>query len=92
VVDATVATGGVVLLTADHGNVEQMIDPETGGVQTAHTLNPVECILIGPEEAVRGVSLHGPGVLADVGATVLSLLGLAIPGEMDGHDLTKPRT
>ena len=87
VVEAALALGGVILITADHGNAEQMIDPETGGVQTAHTLNPVECILVGPDAEVAGTALHGPGVLADVGVTVMSLLGLPIPQQMDGRDL-----
>ena len=87
VVEATLARGGVALITADHGNCETMIDPVTGEVQTAHTLNPVECILVGPAADVADVRLAGPGILADVGVTVMGLLGLAIPAEMDGRDL-----
>lgn len=90
IVEATVARGGVALITADHGNCEQMVDPSSGEVQTAHTLNPVEFVLVGREEDVRGVTLHGPGVLADVGVTVMGLLGLPTPAEMDGRDLRTP--
>jgi 2,3-bisphosphoglycerate-independent phosphoglycerate mutase len=75
--------GSSVLITADHGNCEMMIDPLTGGVHTAHTTNPV------PLVAVRaGASaLRGGGSLRDVAPTVLNLLGIAPPGEMTGRDL-----
>lgn len=72
-----------VLITADHGNCEMMIDPVTGGVHTAHTTNPV------PFVAVRtGVSaLRAGGSLRDVAPTVLRLLGITPPSEMTGRDL-----
>jgi 2,3-bisphosphoglycerate-independent phosphoglycerate mutase len=72
-----------VLITADHGNCETMIDPATGGVHTAHTTNPV------PLVAVRGecASLRGGGALCDVAPTVLGLLGIEPPDEMTGRDL-----
>ena len=75
--------GSSVLITADHGNCEMMIDPLTGGVHTAHTTNPV------PLVAVRaGASaLRGGGSLRDVAPTVLNLLGITPPGEMTGRDL-----
>ena len=72
-----------VLITADHGNCEMMIDPVTGGPHTAHTTNPVPLVFVG--DGVR--SLRQGGSLRDVGPTVLTLLGLPIPAEMTGRDL-----
>ncbi|MCB2100190.1 MAG: 2,3-bisphosphoglycerate-independent phosphoglycerate mutase [Rhodobacterales bacterium] len=81
---AVTAAGGVMLVTADHGNAEQMRDPVTGEPHTAHTLNPVPVILVnGPKWASK---LHR-GRLADVAPTLLSLLGLAQPAEMTGRSL-----
>ena len=77
--------GGVTLITADHGNAEQMIDPKTGGPHTAHTLNPVPFHLI--DEASRGMKLRAGGALEDVAPTVLGLLGNEKPEEMTGRDL-----
>ncbi len=76
---------GVTLITADHGNAEQMIDPESGGPHTAHTLNPVPFLLI--DEASRGLELRGGGALEDVAPTMLGLLGNEKPEEMTGRDL-----
>ncbi len=77
------AANATVLITADHGNCEMMIDPATGGAHTAHTTNPV------PLVAVRGGSarLRDGGALCDVGPTVLRLLGIEPPPEMTGRDL-----
>ena len=72
------------LITADHGNCEMMIDPETGGPHTAHTTNPVPLVLL--DEAYRG-RLRPGGSLRDVGPTVLGLLGLERPAVMTGRDL-----
>jgi 2,3-bisphosphoglycerate-independent phosphoglycerate mutase len=80
------AAGGAMLLTADHGNCEQMIDPDTGGPHTAHTLNPVPVALIGGPE---GAGL-GSGRLADVAPTLLALMGLPQPPEMTGQSLLRP--
>jgi len=77
--------GGVTLITADHGNAEQMIDPVSGGPHTAHTLNPVPFHLI--DEASRGMKLRAGGALEDVAPTVLGLLGNEKPEEMTGRDL-----
>ena len=77
------AQGGAMLLCADHGNCEQMIDPATGGPHTAHTLNPVPVALIGGPAGAR----LRDGRLADVAPTVLALLGLEPPPEMTGHSL-----
>jgi 2,3-bisphosphoglycerate-independent phosphoglycerate mutase len=75
--------GASVLITADHGNCEMMIDPATGGVHTAHTTNPVPLIAVN----ARTVSLRAGGSLRDVGPTILGLLGLERPPEMTGRDL-----
>ncbi len=74
--------GGMLLVTADHGNVEQMRDPETGEPHTAHTLNKVPLVLAcGTAEGLED------GSLADVAPTVLAMMGLAVPAEMSGHSL-----
>lgn len=83
VIPALEAVGGAMLLTADHGNCEQMFDPATGGPHTAHTLNPVPVILIG---GPKGVQLRD-GRLADVAPTLLELMGLPQPAEMTGRSL-----
>ena len=73
-------TGGAMVLTADHGNCEMMIDPETGGVHTAHTLNPVPVALIGGPDGAQ----LAEGRLADLAPTLLHLMGLKQPEEMTG--------
>lgn len=75
--------GGVMILTADHGNCEVMIDPATGGPHTAHTLNPVPVIFVGGQEDVT----MRDGRLADLAPTLLSLMGLPTPPEMTGRSL-----
>jgi 2,3-bisphosphoglycerate-independent phosphoglycerate mutase len=72
-----------ILITADHGNCEMMIDPETGGPHTAHTTNPVPLAAIN----TGAPTLRTGGALCDVGPTVLNLLGLEPPPEMTGRDL-----
>ena len=86
VLTAAGATGATVLVTADHGNCEMMVDPVTGGPHTAHTTNPV------PFVAVRAGAgaLRSGGALSDVGPTVLNLLGITPPPEMTGRDLREP--
>jgi len=81
------AARGRCLITADHGNCEQMIDPTTGQPHTAHTTNPVPFHLI--DEDSLGVRLRDDGALEDVAPTVLGLLGLDKPEEMTGRDLRK---
>jgi 2,3-bisphosphoglycerate-independent phosphoglycerate mutase len=76
---------GITLITADHGNAEQMIDPTTGSPHTAHTTNPVPFHLI-DEESV-GAKLRSGGALEDVAPTMLGLLGVEKPTEMTGGDL-----
>jgi 2,3-bisphosphoglycerate-independent phosphoglycerate mutase len=76
-------SGCSVLVTADHGNSEMMIDPTTGGVHTAHTTNPVPFVAVAAEAA----RLRSGGSLRDVAPTVLRLLGIEPPTEMTGRDL-----
>jgi 2,3-bisphosphoglycerate-independent phosphoglycerate mutase len=83
VVETTRQNGGTVLITADHGNAEQMIDPVTGQIFTAHTTNPVPLIMIG-EQRCR---LREGGSLRDVAPTVLGILELDVPPQMTGSDL-----
>jgi 2,3-bisphosphoglycerate-independent phosphoglycerate mutase len=85
VLDAVERQNGIALVTADHGNCEQMIDPTTGGPHTAHTTYPVELFLIDPR--LKGVKLLPEGKLADVAPTALRMLGLDTPAEMTGHGL-----
>jgi 2,3-bisphosphoglycerate-independent phosphoglycerate mutase len=80
---ACAETGATLLMTADHGNAEQMLDPKTGEPHTAHTTNPVPFILCDP----RASSLRSGGTLADVAPTILALQGLEVPKEMTGRDL-----
>jgi 2,3-bisphosphoglycerate-independent phosphoglycerate mutase len=79
------SVGGITLVTADHGNAEQMIDPITGSPHTAHTTNPVPFHLI--DEDSIGAKLRSGGALEDVAPTMLGLLGLEQPAEMTGRDL-----
>jgi 2,3-bisphosphoglycerate-independent phosphoglycerate mutase len=82
VVDAVNAVGGQLLITADHGNAEQMRDPVTGQAHTAHTSLPVPLIYLGkPAKAVEG------GTLSDIAPTMLTLMGMDIPQEMTGKPL-----
>ena len=79
------AQGLAMLVTADHGNCEMMVDPVTGQPHTAHTLGPVPFVLADP--AFRGARLRADGVLADVAPTALQVMGLAKPPEMKGLGL-----
>lgn len=84
ITDAVLAKGGQILLTADHGNAEAMLD-ETGAVQTAHSTNPVPLVFISnePKELAEG------GILADLAPTLLTMMDLPIPSEMTGKSLLK---
>jgi 2,3-bisphosphoglycerate-independent phosphoglycerate mutase len=84
VVDVAQAKGATLLITADHGNCEMMIDPATGGPHTSHTTNPVPFLIVG--DGVAG-DLRAGGSLRDVGPTLLNLLGVERPAEMTGKDL-----
>jgi 2,3-bisphosphoglycerate-independent phosphoglycerate mutase len=85
IVDATLARGGSLVVTADHGNAEQMKDPHTGKPQTAHTNFDVELFVVG--EAFRGATLRAGGRLADIAPTMLAMMGLPQPAAMTGRSL-----
>ena len=85
VIDAVAAKGGGLIVTADHGNCEQMIDPETGGPHTAHTTYPVNLIVV--DDRFKGCQLKTDGRLADIAPTALKLLGIDQPPEMTGQSL-----
>lgn len=82
---AVKAKGGAMIVTADHGNAEMLIDPVTGGPHTAHTLNPVPFIVVSDDD--KKFSLRPDGALQDISPTVLGMLGISQPKEMTGHDL-----
>ena len=85
VYDAVRRKGGAMLVTADHGNAEMMVDPATGGPHTAHTTNPVPFIVV--SESAQRFSLRPDGSLRDISPTVLGMIGFDQPKEMTGHDL-----
>ena len=82
-IGALAAAGGAMIVTADHGNCETMIDPETGGPHTAHTTNLVPVALVG---GPAGATMRS-GKLADLAPTILQLMGLEQPAEMTGQSL-----
>jgi 2,3-bisphosphoglycerate-independent phosphoglycerate mutase len=84
VLEALDKTDGELLITADHGNVEQMVDPVTGEMQTAHSVNPVPLVYRGHRGTAR---LADGGNLADIAPTLLTLLGIDQPAEMTGRSL-----
>ncbi|HEY3726347.1 MAG TPA: 2,3-bisphosphoglycerate-independent phosphoglycerate mutase [Solirubrobacteraceae bacterium] len=81
VVEAVLASGGACLITADHGNADNMLEPD-GSPNTAHSLNPVPVIV-----TVEGLKLRSGGILADVAPTILALLGIEQPDAMSGQSL-----
>jgi Phosphoglyceromutase len=85
IVSAIIAKGGNVVITADHGNCDQMIDPTSGGPFTAHTTNPVPVIVIDPKHPKH--TLREGGRLCDLCPTMLAMMGLAQPKEMTGVSL-----
>ncbi len=96
VVEATLKAGGALLLTCDHGNAEEMKNPKTGAVVTDHSVNPVPLVYVAPHNKLDPPKdkdmlfqiLSAPvGVLADVGPTVLEILGLKQPKEMSAQSL-----
>ena len=82
IVSALEKTGSECLITADHGNAEQMLDPISGQAHTAHTCEPVPLIYVG-----RKASMATSGALSDIAPTVLSLMNMPQPKEMTGHNL-----
>jgi len=92
--EACEKAGYVLLITADHGNAEQMKNPETGEPHTAHTTNPVPFIMAGADKKYSFAKdgegeEEKEGALADVAPTVLALMGISQPDEMNGHSLLK---
>lgn len=85
-VKAMLSIGGEVIITADHGNAEQMIDRDTHQAHTAHTLNPVPLLYIG-----RAAKLNDGGSLRDLAPSLLTMMGLPQPAEMTGHSLIQLR-
>jgi len=85
VLDAVKRQNGAAIVLADHGNCEQMIDPETGAPHTAHTTYDVELIVV--DDRFKGRSLRHDGRLADVAPTALAMMGLPKPPEMTGESL-----
>jgi 2,3-bisphosphoglycerate-independent phosphoglycerate mutase len=84
VLDTAEKAGTRLIVTADHGNAEMMIDPETGGPHTAHTTNPVPFVIVDWDQEQR---LRPGGALCDVAPTILSMLGIEQPREMSGVNL-----
>ncbi|MFH1508899.1 MAG: 2,3-bisphosphoglycerate-independent phosphoglycerate mutase [bacterium] len=91
-IDEVLKLKGRIIVTADHGNAEELIDLETGGIDTKHSTNPVPFIIISEEEKIVGRRAKNKlklrdGELADVAPTILDLLGIEKPKEMSGHSL-----
>jgi len=89
-VAAVTDAGGAMLVTADHGNCETMWDEQAACAHTAHTTNPVPCILVSAQDRHKGAEL-ADGSLADLAPTLLDLLGLPVSEMMDGRTLIRPR-
>jgi 2,3-bisphosphoglycerate-independent phosphoglycerate mutase len=85
VVAAAARHGTRLLITADHGNCEMMVDPDSGGPHTAHTTNPVPLVAVGADD----MHLRSGGALCDVAPTILQLLGVDQPPEMTGRSLAE---
>ncbi len=88
IIKAYLGRGGTVLVTADHGNIEEMINLKTGEIDTEHTSNPVPFIAVNKNLAGK-IKLKSGGVLGDVGPTILELLGIDKPKEMGGDSLIR---
>ncbi|MBX3191359.1 MAG: 2,3-bisphosphoglycerate-independent phosphoglycerate mutase [Labilithrix sp.] len=85
IADAVRAKGGALVITADHGNCELMIDPKTGQPHTAHTLGPVPLVYV--NDAQRDAKIRDGGRICDVAPTILQIMGLPVPKAMTGHSL-----
>jgi 2,3-bisphosphoglycerate-independent phosphoglycerate mutase len=86
IVAAIAANGAECLITADHGNVEKMLDVQSGQPHTAHTCEPVPLVYVGGQR----VTLQSGGSLSDVAPTLIKLMGLPVPPEMTGRPLIDP--
>ena len=84
VVKAILEIGGQVLITADHGNADSMVDEITGEAFTAHTTNPVPLIKVDDN---KSITLASDGKLCDIAPTLLDMMNIAIPSEMTGKSL-----
>ncbi|EKE12536.1 MAG: hypothetical protein ACD_13C00190G0004, partial [uncultured bacterium] len=84
--DWVMAYGGYMLITADHGNVEEMIDHTTGAIETEHSDNPVPFVIISQKLIGKPITLTS-GILADIAPTVIKLLGMNVPTNMTGRSL-----
>jgi len=92
VYDAIQRAGGVLLITADHGNAEQMVDPSTGGPHTFHTTNPVPFILVAPDGSpLRDARLRSEGRLCDISLTILDIMGIDAVPDMNCQSLIAAR-
>jgi 2,3-bisphosphoglycerate-independent phosphoglycerate mutase len=85
IVEATRAAGGACLITADHGNAEKMLDPDTGEAFTAHSTNMVHFLLV--DDSRKDARLRKDGILADIAPTILEIMGLEQPAEMTGKSM-----
>ncbi len=88
IIDTTLQHDYTMLITADHGNVEEMVNPTTGSVSTEHTNNPVPFVVVDPRVKDKPLELE-PGILGDVAPTVLFLLGIPKPIDMTGRNLVE---
>lgn len=86
IVEPIMVRGGTSIVTADHGNAEEMVNPQTGEVSTSHSKNPVPFILIRPEKNSKPLKIRS-GILADIAPTVLKLMGIPKPKQMTGKSL-----
>lgn len=82
VLDAVMTMGGVAIITADHGNAEEMVNPQTGEPDTEHTTNPVPMCIVSPDEKIRHFKLLTDGILGSVAPTLLDLMSVPKPEEM----------
>ena len=87
IAEVALARGGALIVTADHGNAEQMFDPTTNAPHTAHTTFDVQCIVVDADN--QNAKLREGGRLADIMPTALDLMGLDVPGEMTGRSLLR---
>ena len=84
IVNAFVGNGGIALITADHGNAEELINLETGEIDTEHSINPVPFIIVGSDLPPKQLKY---GALKDISPTILDIMGVTKPTEMTGSSL-----
>ena len=76
-----------ILITADHGNADQMVNYETGAVMTSHSMNPVSCVYVANDAAEKGVKMAKEGILSSIAPTILEMMGLPVPADMTSPSL-----